>query len=241
MLEKECLDVQVAGLKDFTYISEGREIVVTYKPQMTLIDGKVLNSLTGTASTQCCPICWVKPKILLETTDFHAKCFTPRPPALKYGVSPLHAWIRFFELVLNVSYRLKIQKWHIAQAYKTEMMCRKKEIQKMMWTRMGLHVSIPKQNGSGNSNDGNTARRAFRNYQLFSSITSFDQNILYYFYIVLITISCEHCVDVEKFKIFCEKTFLLYVNTYPWYPISPTVHKILVHGWQIMNSSLVPV
>jgi len=49
---------------------------------------------------------------------------------------------------------------------------------------MGLHVSIPKQNGSGNSNDGNTARRAFANYQLFSSLTSFDQNILYNLYVV---------------------------------------------------------
>jgi len=111
----------------------------------------------------------------------------------------------------------------------------------MMWTQMGLHVSIPKQNGSGNSNDGNTARRAFANYQLFSSITSFDQNILYNLYVVLITISSEHSVDVDKFKAFCEDTFLLYVNTYPWYPMSPTVHKILIHGWQIINSSLVPV
>jgi len=57
----------------------------------------------------------------------------------------------------------------------------------------------------------------------------------------LITISSEHSVDVHKFKAFCEDTFLLYVNTYPWYPMSPTVHKILIHGWQIINSSLVPV
>jgi len=50
-------------------------------------------ALTGTLSTQCCPICGVKPKKLLETIDFHSEVFKPRPATLKYGVSPLHAWI----------------------------------------------------------------------------------------------------------------------------------------------------
>lgn len=73
-----------------------------------------------------------------------------------------------------------------------------------------------KQNGSGN--DGNTARIAFANYQLFSSITSFDQQF---------GCTCSF-VDVDKFKTFCKQSFLLHVNTYPWYPMSPTVHKILI-------------
>jgi hypothetical protein len=30
---------------------------------------------------------------------------------LNYGMSSLHAWIRFFELGLNVSYRLDFKKW----------------------------------------------------------------------------------------------------------------------------------
>ncbi|XP_039948592.1 uncharacterized protein LOC120766910 [Bactrocera tryoni] len=33
----------------------------------------------------------------------------------------------------------------------------------------------------------------------------------------------------------------LYFNKYDWYPISATIHKILVHSAQIMEASLVPV
>lgn len=241
LLEKKSLDVQIATLKDYLYKKGDKEVVIKYATQMTLIDGKVLNTLTGTTSTQCCPICGVKPTELLETTDFYSGNFAPRPESLQYGASPLHAWIRFFEFVLNVSYRLEIRKWHIKQADKMEVMSRKKNIQDMMWKQMGLHINMPKHNGSGNSNDGNTARRAFSNTRLFSSVTNFDQALLHNFFVILITISTNYSVDVDKFKEFCKSTFSMYLSIYPWYPMSPTVHKILVHGWQIMNSSLVPV
>jgi len=42
-------------------------------------------------------------------------------------------------------------------------------------------------------------------------------------------------------KSFDLKTFDLYMHKYPWYPMSPTIHKVLVHGFQINNSTLVPL
>jgi hypothetical protein len=30
---------------------------------------------------------------------------------LQYGMSSLHAWIRFFECLIKLSYRVKIKKW----------------------------------------------------------------------------------------------------------------------------------
>jgi len=53
-------------------------VAVTFKMHMTLIDGKVLNVLTGTKSTQCCPFCNVTPTKVLETKDFSSKTFTPQ-------------------------------------------------------------------------------------------------------------------------------------------------------------------
>lgn len=67
---KECFDMQVAVVRDFIYRNEVKKIVIIYKPLLTLIDGKILNALLGTPSTQSCPICVVNPKKLLETTDF---------------------------------------------------------------------------------------------------------------------------------------------------------------------------
>jgi len=197
--------------------------------------------ITGTKSNQCCPICAVNPKRLIEITDFNSETFRPQPGSLKYGVSPLHAWIRFMEFVLNISYRMDIKTWHIKGDDKNKMMIRKKEIQQTVWKVMGLHISIPKQNGSGNSNDGNTARRIFANTKLFASITLFDEVILNNFYYILIAVSCEFSISPKKYRKFCKDTFNLYMKTYPWYPMSPTVHKILVHGADIINLCIVPV
>lgn len=87
---------------------------------------------------------------------------------------------------------------------------------------MGLNVDKPKQNGSGSSNDGNTARRAFSNVELLSSILNFDFKILKHFYIILIIISSEYKIALAKFKGFCYQTFSMYIEKYFWYPMSPT-------------------
>jgi len=100
---------------------------------------------------------------------------------------------------------------------------------------------MPKQNGSGNSNDGSTARRAFAKCEQLSSITGFNETLLNKLHVILVAISCNHYINSEKFRIFCEKTFDLYMHKYPWYPMSPTIHKVLVHGFQIKISTLVPL
>jgi len=100
-MEKRLLDFQLDNLKTFACILDDVDnVAVTFKMNMTLIDGKVLNVLTGTKSTQCCPICGVTPTKVLETKDFS---LTPKLEALHFGVSPLHAWIRFLEFVLNIT------------------------------------------------------------------------------------------------------------------------------------------
>lgn len=76
---------------------------------MTLIDGKVLNVLTETKSAQQCPICHAGPKEFRTIRNFDSPNFEPKTDALKYGLSPLHAWIRSFEFVLKLSYKLDLK------------------------------------------------------------------------------------------------------------------------------------
>lgn len=90
---------------------------------------------------------------------------------------------------------------------------------------MGLHVHKPKSNGSDSTNDGNTARRAFLNPELFVSITN---------------------VNIEFFKTLeshtnCYATAEIYFKNYKWYPMSATLHKILAHSSQIAQASIVPL
>ena len=76
---------------------------------MTLLDGKVLNILTETKSCQLCPICGASLKDFMENAKLDSPKFKPRHETLKYGISPLHGWIRFFEFILKIAYRLKLK------------------------------------------------------------------------------------------------------------------------------------
>ena len=69
---------------------------------------------------------------------------------------------------------------------KPQFTTRKKYIQKKMVEGMSLHVDQQKPNGYENSNDRNTARRAFSNTNLLSSIlnTCIDVDILRSFHII---------------------------------------------------------
>ena len=94
------------------------------------------------------------------------------------------------------------------------MAARKAEIQGKLWAVLGLNVDKPKSNGSDSTNNGNTARRTFLNTDTFASIVGFDREVLKNFHIILITISCNFEIDVDKFKNFCFKTASRYVYVF---------------------------
>lgn len=105
---------------------------------------------------------------------------------------------------------------------------------------MGLIVDVPKP-GSGNTNDGNTSRRFFSDHVLAATITELDINLIYRLKVVLETISSGHKINTSLFSAYAKETAELYVNLYPWYPMSPTIHKILIHGPIIIEKALLPI
>jgi len=46
---------------------------------------------------------------------------------------------------------------------------------------------------------------------------------------------------IKKFEKYALQTALLYIDAYPWYPMTATLHKILVHGADINRTSILPV
>jgi len=108
--EKENLDNQIKNMSSYVCkTSNEKEITVSCDLYMTLIDGKVLNILTGTKSCQLCPICGAGPKEFLATSEITNSMFRPKPCTLQYGISPLHVWIRIFEMFLKISYRMDLK------------------------------------------------------------------------------------------------------------------------------------
>lgn len=87
--------------------------MVTCSMFCTLIYGKVMNVLTGGAGCVNCPICHAKPNQMNDRTNFGTSVFDSKPGALEFGMSPLHMWIRFFECLLHISYRVELKVWKV--------------------------------------------------------------------------------------------------------------------------------
>lgn len=129
-----------------------------------------IDALTETRSSQKCFICGATPKTMNEDP---AK-FNSNQEHFGFGLSTLYAWIRCFECLLHISYKLNIRKWQArSDEDKTDIKVRSEEIKLKFKNEMGLIVHKAKP-GIGSSNDGNTARRFFKNAEISAQITGLD-------------------------------------------------------------------
>jgi hypothetical protein len=170
-----------------------------------------------------------------------SRIFIANVDNFRLGLSTLHAWIRCFECLLHISYRLEVKKWQLRDAIlKENVKNRSKNIQQLFKIKMGLIVDKPKP-GYGNSNDGNTARKFFLNPELSAEITGLDITLIKKFGIILRALSSDYDINIRKFRNFAEETRKLYLQLYSWYYMSATVHKILIHSTDIVQWALIPI
>ena len=177
------------------------DITVTYDLHLTMVDQKVINASTETKSTMRCYVCGVTPKQFNNLRDLPSSS----EEAYQHGLSPLHKWIRSFEMLLHIGYRIPVKKWWVSsEAEKSLVAARKKDILDRFKSELGLKVDEPKQ-GSGNTNDGNTARRAFQEEEIFADICGLDVNIVHRLHVILTTISCQSEINSIKFGTYCRE------------------------------------
>lgn len=240
--QKASIEVEIDELQVLEIDLNNIKVRIHFSLFLTLIDGKVLNAITNTKSTQSCPICHATPKHFNNLSNRSRSTFIPDPKSLQYGVSPLHAWIRFFECCLHISYRLDTKTWQMrTKEQKMKYSQRKRLIQEILYKNLGLNVDKPKSGGAGNTNDGNTARRAFEDPDLFAKCLGLNNQLLRNFRTILIALSCHLPIDPALFKSVCYTTAEIYVSHYAWFPMPATVHKILIHAADIMKNSLLPI
>ena len=194
------------------------KVNVRYDLQLTMLDGKAINAISYNPSTQTCNICLSKPS---EMNDIDSLLNRPviNEETAKYGLSVLHCWIRFFEFILHLGYKLDIKKWMArTEEEKRSVQGRKEKIKLEFRKRLHLLVDHPKV-GTGNTNDGNTARVAFRNSFVFSEITGVEKEVIDMLHSIIQVINSCHEIDTQKFESYCIKTAKTIVNLYPWYKI----------------------
>jgi hypothetical protein len=129
-LEKEMCELTPVEVE----LSNGKTVLVDFDFVLSMIDGKVLTYITGNSSMSNCPICGATPNVMSSAKKFE-EGFIPNEEALHYGISPLHAWIRFFECLLHISYRMDVKKWRISKPlrhmYAKEKKCVGRPLQKI--------------------------------------------------------------------------------------------------------------
>lgn len=232
---------EIDRLHPLSTVVDGKRIRVTHKLEQTMIDGKVCNALTGNSSTQRCYLCGATSKdfndidrmVTMKVNDDH----------LRFGLSTLHAWIRFFECCLHLSYKIPVQQWTLRGLTKDQKKVvadRVENIKLGFKDELGLTVDKPKP-PAGTTNDGNTARRFFERAETSAAITGLNQDVICRFHVILQTLSCGHQINVHKFKQYCLETARLYQTHYKWYYMPTTVHKILIHGAEVLEHSLLPI
>lgn len=105
---------------------------------------------------------------------------------------------------------------------------------------LGLLVDMPKQE-TGNTNDGNTARKFFDNAEKSAEITGINLDLIKHFRVILETINCRFPIDADKFEKYSKETLNLYLKEYSWYLMPVSVHKVLFHGKDIIVATILPI
>lgn len=240
-MKEEYLEIenQANNLRPTNIFIGNKELAFKHILVCTMMDGKTCNVLTDTASSQACNVCKATPKDINNIEKMvNIACDSS---TYKFGISVLHAYLRCYEYLLHISYKMDNKEWQArSQEAKESVKNRKKAITSQFYSEMGLVVDHPKQ-GGGNSNDGNTARKFFDNPVLVSEITGVDKDLISRFANILSAISSGHYINENKFKIYCLETAQMCIQLYGWYKMSATVHKLLLHGSDIIRSFPLPI
>lgn len=237
------------------------DLSVTCENYLTLLDGKSVNTLTDTTYTLACALCNLTSAqfntVLMRNAEIDVEI-----ERLDFGGQPLHSYLNCFKFMLGLGASLGAEKEH-QKLYKIEQKKGKKvqakidkkalkrkikdkedtkmrEIERRMFKELSLVVNKVKV-GFGSSNTGNVARKAFQNPKIFSKITGINMNLVEKFQLILFLFNTEEVVDCVSFKSLCRETSNLLTQLYPWKNWSPTVHKLLCHGPQIMERLVLPV
>ena len=233
---------QISQLEQHQIQLGGLKVNVTFRLLLTMIDGKVQAAITETSSTAVCTVCQAKPSQFNQLKQ--VRLMPVSQSALMLGLSTMHAWIRFFEFVVHLSYKAEegVKQWTRLNTEQKKVVDEKrKRVQSMFWDRMGLHVDQPRPGGAGSSNDGNTARRAFRDEKTFAEITGVSEELIHRLHVILQVMASGHRIDPVQFGKYCDSTAELYIAEYPWYYMPFSVRKVLVHGAAVVDALPLPL
>ena len=222
-----------------------KEIKCYHKIYTTMVDGKVKLACTDkTTATTSCPLCGCKPSQMSgPLAEVSMLSSNVDEESVLLGLSPMHAYIKAMEFVLNEAKTACIgTKYHEKKTdeEKEAVKKAKRDIQVALASQLGIIVDCPKQFGSGNSNAGNTGRKFFSNPETVNSILGdrFSIEALERLHHVLLAVNSKDPIDPERLRVFCYETHTFLTERFKW-GIPPSLHVLLMHSHQA--ASLLPL
>lgn len=135
------INEEIEALRPTVINNDNHSVEITHQLFCTMVDGKICNYLSNNPSSMTCYICKAKPTQMNDLGRIYE-----RPKDIefyKFGLSTLHAWIRFMECVFHISYNMKFRAWSVRnEKDKKDQEERKGEIQRDFKTKTGLKVDF---------------------------------------------------------------------------------------------------
>lgn len=110
-VKEEYMEVQkqILQLEPTMIILDNKEIKFKHIPICTMLDGKTVNILTDTLSSQACNVCKATPKELNDLDKLKDRVCDET--TFRFGISVLHAHLRCYEYLLHIAYKLELKQW----------------------------------------------------------------------------------------------------------------------------------
>ena len=89
----------------------------------------------------------------------------------------------------------------------------------------------------GTTNTGNLVRKAFINAEVTARICGVSTVLVSNLDTIRRAFSSGHPIDSEELHKICQETLIQYKLDAGWYSLSPTLHRVLVHGKEIVQAT----
>lgn len=168
-------------------------------------------------------------------------------------VSPLHCLMRSFDFCLNLLYHLRSEtfQWtesilQLGRAHQF-LTAAKGEVKELVKEKTGIVMDAADPTGmGGNTNKGDVCARLLTDHRqvLVEAVPTRFQDefneLLCRLWIVVKVYTSKDKVHIKQFKAFSMETYKLILLNFnnedsKWISISPTVHSLLAHGWELIS------
>lgn len=209
--------------------------------RFSMADGKVLSQYYGIHFSRCF-ICFCPPTYMNKYEQWltHPD-YNMNPDAMLHNFRPLHAMIGICVHLINLSTKRDLlpSKSQARGADADKAKEYRRVIQQEMIEKMNLRVEFPNPDG-GTTTNGNVARRAFENPELFASILKLDEELVKIISLLLTALRSTQGIRQEEFERLCNRAKDIYDSKYKNIPKSSKLHQLLEHGPDILAYSILP-